>query len=1628
MDKISRRSFLTTSGTLAAIYPMIGLIEGCTPNYEDIANLKTGLQISNENGMNLTLYFINLRFRGGKLVPENNGKSYLIAQLPPQSLHEQYFVSTVEQKSPEKQLKAKLSGHSFLAFELWPDYEENSSRKISYNAASLLNWKNSSTFKLLTTLDNKGNMQSYGVPADVSTALIPPGTRSIIDLSHYQNLIQRLLKKNNYLSILELPAGLLLAPHTRNDWARIEVIRNDYRIAAREYEFSIHNQLIRRRIIERGNLELRYISIPGNHSFAPIPPTLRAIGIISSEQFKPANPTNPCQCILPDTSIKENFLPTLLDKAELVYLNQQNKQDERYDITVKSPFLLTSTGATLKFSYKNHELKGEHPNLSLVEYEHHFQDGRDNFIKVSRIGVIAPSSQKALHVRIAQRKVIDGEAFLDYNEFIEILEPEKHFPTPGSQMNSAIPYHVPLKDGQKAADGTSTKIPIDQHNDDQIHFNTIRSRFTRTPPIRPIASDCATSFWVYQQYGQQRNEDILQLEFDYFDRNGRQVDKPVKHAIFFMRRDFFCNDAAINTLMAQTLPEFDDGVRLRMNFQDQVVAFAPDDPTVEEDQHSVPNKINQLKTSFSDYYFNIAKNLDPGGNIFDSVPYIIYPQISRAKVFIDNFQQYGQKPLPSVIKYNQDYLRHYFDREKNPARIIAQQADDFMTGKIRDFRGEANLPLENITRLNDAYSDIVQIFNKAADKAGGMVNPDLKHKYLSYFQGVTLYDNINQELAATLDKKPSEKLLKIVEIFKGDSAEIFNGVSLKMILEEISEAGLTPNFATDKIIAEIENIEAYIREITSNALITDALTYVRTVDKTIKDAKKELQEVNSAIAGYQRQLTDTKSELLALIPDINKIRNIAKMAFEQKRLEMFSIAGDAKTALKVAKDEFIRDAYNQKIDFVKIKDITSALSEKLLNVLTIVATSLPDTEGELKRKITLINTATFNALKTKCEGLAVLPLSVIRESQNDILIGLPFDFYYSTNPAKLGLQKLKQELIRLNSLYQNGHNEVKQELIKIQTALAAKKEEIDQSFDQQISTILTCADEILAKIESPEKHFYQQVFDAMRALQKLSIGYFINRFEQFSTNSQDNLSTTSQNLKVLAEKAFSIGQEIQQSRAALLDDYLTAITAVNQDIKTAGECWSKLQQMEQGLTNRIDQVILNAKKELSFYSARKKAELIEDISRELDKQIGNYKLFIENYQKALLAQGKDMMENIRKAFEEKIHAEVDLNKINSARIEFERVLNFLSTPKRQEFKYQWETGKFKTASLGIIKFNPQSNPSTRLKVDVRTNILIDPLKFPSVIDKVETYAENSLTNFSLTFLSALTIDFSHVQFSTGTGVSTKMNVGIRDVKFDGALSFIQKLEELMGGLGQGFGISIKPTSVAISYTSPVINIATPGFSFTNITFGVMLQLYFDRKPMELTFMLSRPEAKATIAAGIYGGGFFCALVAEPKRGLKSIEMALEMGAILAISIGPIKGEVRFMVGLYYKKDDQGVVMEGYFIAEGILSVWIISVSARLYMYVRSQNSQVTGGCTASYSAKLGFIKKTFRGSYKKTLAGAESSRSQPQQDSSLALYNIMKNQPLDESAHMFDLFFEDDDYQPLNREEWKKIHNTFYTN
>src|SRR6476620_1648012 len=111
MNPISRRQFVVDGGAALAFasLPMPAFVASLAGESIDE---RTPIQHLSESGSNLLFYFVNTARYRDQLVPRSAGDpSYMIVQLPPQSLHEEFFYSSTS-ATPTRQLRARLSGPS----------------------------------------------------------------------------------------------------------------------------------------------------------------------------------------------------------------------------------------------------------------------------------------------------------------------------------------------------------------------------------------------------------------------------------------------------------------------------------------------------------------------------------------------------------------------------------------------------------------------------------------------------------------------------------------------------------------------------------------------------------------------------------------------------------------------------------------------------------------------------------------------------------------------------------------------------------------------------------------------------------------------------------------------------------------------------------------------------------------------------------------------------------------------------------------------------------------------------------------------------------------------------------------------------------------------------------------------------------------------------------------------------------------------------------------------------------------------------------------------------------------------------------------------------------------------------
>lgn len=201
-----------------------------------------------------------------------------------------------------------------------------------------------------------------------------------------------------------------------------------------------------------------------------------------------------------------------------------------------------------------------------------------------------------------------------------------------------------------------------------------------------------------------------------------------------------------------------------------------------------------------------------------------------------------------------------------------------------------------------------------------------------------------------------------------------------------------------------------------------------------------------------------------------------------------------------------------------------------------------------------------------------------------------------------------------------------------------------------------------------------------------------------------------------------------------------------------------------------------------------------------------------------------------------------------------------------------------------------------------------------------------LTYFAID-LVAIRLSFDRLRFTAGSGKATSLVPEIAAVNFGGPLKFIEKLKEVMSSdvLGVGPKIDVTPTGILAGISVGLPSVAVGVFSLENIRLSAALNIPLTGEMVRFRFAFCERQSPFVLTVSAFGGGGYFA-VHLGADGLAKLEMALEFGAQLSMSIGIASGSVGIMAGIYLEltKNEEGgtdVLLTGYLRCWGSSTSW-----------------------------------------------------------------------------------------------------------
>ena len=250
-------------------------------------------------------------------------------------------------------------------------------------------------------------------------------------------------------------------------------------------------------------------------------------------------------------------------------------------------------------------------------------------------------------------------------------------------------------------------------------------------------------------------------------------------------------------------------------------------------------------------------------------------------------------------------------------------------------------------------------------------------------------------------------------------------------------------------------------------------------------------------------------------------------------------------------------------------------------------------------------------------------------------------------------------------------------------------------------------------------------------------------------------------------------------------------------------------------------------------------------------------------------------------------------------------------------------------------------------------------------------------------LNFLLIPFNKCTFTSKSGSKPDIKVEIGQVQFQGALSFVNTLEQFLEDLGgSGFKVSVTPTEVKAGFSISLPDISIGMVDLSNLGMSASVEIPFLGAPALATFSFASKEKHFLVTVSMFGGGGFITLVLG-LQAVQQVSACIEFAGNFSLDLYIASGGITLTAGIYYNYDaNSGVTLTGYVKLVGeleVLGIISITVTLDLELTYHEQNgaSYVAGTATLSASIHIIFFTITIPITIHKQFTGSSSNTQNP---------------------------------------------------
>lgn len=255
---------------------------------------------------------------------------------------------------------------------------------------------------------------------------------------------------------------------------------------------------------------------------------------------------------------------------------------------------------------------------------------------------------------------------------------------------------------------------------------------------------------------------------------------------------------------------------------------------------------------------------------------------------------------------------------------------------------------------------------------------------------------------------------------------------------------------------------------------------------------------------------------------------------------------------------------------------------------------------------------------------------------------------------------------------------------------------------------------------------------------------------------------------------------------------------------------------------------------------------------------------------------------------------------------------------------------------------------------------------------------------------------SGATFTAGSGQKSNIKVNVGNPTFQGALSFVNTLEQFLQDIGgSGVSIDVEPTEISASVSLSLPSVGCGVFNLMNMSLAANVTIPFLGDPTTATFSFCSQESPFTLTVMCFGGGGYVT-VTVGLHNVMSFTASLDFEGQLALDLGVASGSVSASAGFTFTytaapATPSGATLTAWVNITGevsVLGILSISLTLQLQLTYQSDGNICTGTATMTVSVSLCFfsisvpitVSKTFSGPSNSNApleGGARSAKSSP---------------------------------------------------